>query len=325
MSERGSHVTTHATTFDTAPHEPIASAILRGLCEMPKTLPAALFYDARGAALFEQISDLPEYYLTRTDTAILQQSASVLAELIGPRAVLIEPGSGAATKVRPLLAALHSPLAYVPVDVSREQLMAVAAERAAEFPGIQVMPVWADYTDGITAPSLPDDARRVVFFPGSTIGNLQPDEAIEFLHQMRELAGDTGGMILGVDRRKDVPTLHAAYNDSAGVTAAFNLNMLTHLNREFGGTFDLAHFRHRAFFNESESRIEMHLVSGVAQSVVVLHETIHFAEGESIRTEVSYKYDDALLETVTGEGGWRVSQRFTDDDDRFWVCWLEPM
>lgn len=325
MSERASHVTTHATTFDTQPHEPIANAILRGLGEMQKTLPSALFYDSRGAALFEQISDVPEYYLTRTDTAILQQSASVLAALIGPRAVLIEPGSGAATKVRPLLAALHSPLAYVPVDVSRDQLMAVAAERAAEFPGIQVLPLWADYTDGITVPTLPDDARRVVFFPGSTIGNLQPDEAIEFLRQMRELVGDSGGMILGVDRRKNAETLHAAYNDSAGVTAAFNLNMLTHLNCDFGGTFDLTQFRHRAFFNESESRIEMHLVSSVPQTVVVLNETIQFAAGESIRTEVSYKYDDALLETVTGDGGWRVSQRFTDDDDRFWVCWLEPI
>ncbi len=315
----------HAESLATAPHEPLATAILRGLGDPQKSLPSSLFYDAPGAALFEQISDLPEYYLTRTDTAILQARASALAALIGPHAVLIEPGSGAATKVRPLLAAMHAPLAYVPVDVSRDQLMAVAAVRAAEFAGIQVLPVCADYTEGIALPSLPDTARRVVFFPGSTIGNLDPDEASAFLRQMRELVGDDGGMILGVDRRKDVGTLHAAYNDAAGVTAAFNLNMLTHLNREFGGTFDVTRFRHRAFFNEAESRIEMHLVSTLRQTTDVLRETFDFAAGESIRTEVSYKYDDALLDAVTTDGGWRVAQRFTDAAERFWVVWLEPI
>ncbi len=312
------------TTLESGPSEPIASVILRGLGEPQKWLPSSLFYDATGAALFEQISELPEYYLTRTDTAILEEQAAALAALVGPQAVLIEPGSGAATKVRPLLAALRDPVAYVPVDVSADQLMSVAAERAAEFPAIDVLPVRADYTDGITLPDLPDAARRVVFFPGSTIGNLHPDEASAFLRQMRELAGDDGGMILGVDRRKDVASLHAAYNDAAGVTAAFNLNMLEHLNREFGGNFDLPTFRHRAFFNAAESRIEMHLVSSVAQSVEVLNRRFRFAALETIRTEVSYKYDDALLGRVTADGGWRVVTRFTDRDQRFWVTWLEP-
>jgi dimethylhistidine N-methyltransferase len=308
----------------TEPRESIATAILRGLQSTPRTLPSSLFYDARGASLFERISDLPEYYLTRADTAIMERHAVAMVRHIGPRAVIIEPGSGAATKVRPLLAALAEPLAYVPVDVSREQLSAIASARAAEFPGLDVLPVCADYTEGIPLPPLPADARRVVFFPGSTIGNLHPDEAIAFLRQMRELAGEDGGMLLGVDRRKEEAALHAAYNDAAGVTADFNLNILTHLNREFGGSFDLTGFRHRALFNAAESRIEMHLVSARRQSAEVLRETIHFAAEEFIRTEVSYKYDEALLAAVSSEGGWRVVDRYTDDRERFWEIWLEP-
>lgn len=305
--------------------EPLHLAIVDGLSAEQKTLPASLFYDARGAALFEQISALPEYYLTRTDSAILRDRAPELSALMGPRAALIELGSGAATKVRPLLAAMQEPVAYIPVDVAREQLMDVAAARAREFPAVSVKPVWADYSEGVTLPRLPNDARRVAFFPGSTIGNLHPEEASVFLRSVREIVGPTGGMILGVDRRKDASTLHAAYNDAAGVTAAFNLNMLTHLNREFGGSFDLSQFQHRAFFNDAESRIEMHLESTGAQTVHVLGETFDFAAGETIRTEVSCKYDRPRLEAVTSAGGWRIVQLFTDARDLFWVVWLEPM
>jgi dimethylhistidine N-methyltransferase len=306
-------------------HDPIALAIVEGLSGTPKTLPAALFYDARGAALFERISELPEYYLTRTDTAILETHAADLARLMGPRVALIEPGSGAATKVRPLLAAMQNPVAYVPVDVAREQLMDVAAERALEFPGVDVIPVWSDFTAGMVLPALPAGTRRVVFFPGSTIGNLQPSDASEFLRDVRQLVGEDGGMILGVDRRKNVDVLHAAYNDAAGVTAAFNLNILGHLNRSFGGTFDLSLFRHRAFFNDAESRIEMHLEALVGHTAEVLGEEFHFDAGETIRTEVSCKYDQRLLERVTADGGWRIVQYFTDPQELFWVVWLEPM
>jgi len=189
---------------------------------------------------------------------------------------------------------------------------------------VNVMPVWADYSDGVTLPLLPADARRVVFFPGSTIGNLTFDDASAFLRSVREMVGATGGMVLGVDRRKDIATLHAAYNDAAGVTAAFNLNMLTHLNRDFGGHFDLATFRHRAFFNDAESWIEMHLESTVAQTVRVLGETFDFEAGETIRTEVSCKYDRSRLAAVTAAGGWQIVQLFTDAQELFWVAWLEP-
>ncbi|MDZ7631529.1 MAG: L-histidine N(alpha)-methyltransferase [Gemmatimonadaceae bacterium] len=318
------------TTFVLSPvdqpvFDPLQLSIIEGLRAAQKTLPASLFYDAHGAALFEQISELPEYYLTRTDEAILHARAAELAALMGPRVALIEPGSGAATKVRPLLAALQAPVAYVPVDVAREQLMDVAAARAREFPSVQILPVWADFSLGLVLPSLPDDARRVVFFPGSTIGNLHPHEAGAFLRSVRALVGNGGGMILGVDRRKNPDALHAAYNDAAGVTAAFNLNMLAHLNREHGGTFDLSLFRHQAFFNDADSRIEMHLESLASQRVQVLGEEFSFAAGETIRSEVSYKYDRPRLEALAAEGGWRVAELFTDPEELFWVAWLVPV
>jgi len=310
--------------MNTSVSEPLQATILEGLGAAKKTLPATLFYDARGAKLFEEICELPEYYLTRTDIAILQEHAEDLAALIGKRAALIELGSGAATKVRILLAAMQEPLAYIPIDVAREQLMREAAARAKEFPGIRVLPLWADYSEDLTLPKLPAEARRVAFFPGSTIGNLEPQEASQFLRKVRSLVGPSGAMILGVDRRKNQEVLHAAYNDAAGVTAAFNLNMLAHLNREFGGKFDLAKFRHVAFFNDQESRIEMHLESLVAQKVQVAGESFQFTAGETIRTEVSYKYDLPRLEAVTGKGGWRIEKLFTDQEERFWVAWLRP-
>jgi L-histidine N-alpha-methyltransferase len=303
---------------------PLRAAILDGMRATPKTLPATLFYDERGAALFEQICTLPEYYLTRTEESILGANATAIAALMGPHVALIELGSGAATKVRPLLAAMQQPLAYIPVDVSREQLMDVAAERAREFPQLQVMPVWADYTTGVTLPDLPTGARRVAFFPGSTIGNLHPDEASAFLRTVRDMVGGDGGMVLGVDLRKDSAVLDAAYNDTAGVTAAFNLNMLAHLNREFDGDFDLSAFRHEAHFNPAESRIEMHLQAVVATTVRLAGDEFYVAEGESIRTEVSYKYDRARLDAVARDGGWRVEHLFTDDRNWFWVAWLRP-
>ncbi|MCU0636861.1 MAG: L-histidine N(alpha)-methyltransferase [Gemmatimonadaceae bacterium] len=297
---------------------------LDGLAGDPKTLPPALFYDARGAALFEDITRLPEYYLSRAEGEILEREARTLAALIGPRALIIEPGSGAARKVRPILAALDAPVAYVPIDVSREQLHAVAAEREAEFPGLRVLPVRGDFTHPLTLPTLPAARRRVVFFPGSTIGNLHPHEASAFLRNMRAIAGDEGALLLGVDRRKDPRVLHAAYNDAAGVTAEFNLNALRHLNRDYGATFDLARFRHRACFADAESRIEMHLEAIVPHTVLMGEHAFAFAAGETIRTEVSYKYDRPRLEAVVAAGGWRLDRLFTDSAARFWTAWLVP-
>lgn len=315
--------------ISTARHDATLSAslkreVLDGLRATPKTLPAALFYDARGAALFEEITQLPEYYLTRSEHEILEKHAANLAALVGPNAALIEFGSGAALKVRYLLSALTNAAAYVPMDVSREQLYEVAAERSLEFPDVPIMPVWADYHEPFTLPDLAPDVRRVGFFPGSTIGNMEPEQASEFLLRIRETVGDNGGLILGVDRRKDPRILHAAYNDKAGVTAEFNLNVLSHLNREYDATFSKAAFRHRAFFNDAASRIEMHLEAVTAQHVRVSGQSVNFAVGETVRTEYSYKYDRKMLDAVVSAGGFKVVELFTDQRQWFWLAWLEP-
>ena len=302
----------------------IRAEVLRALLDTPKTLPPKLFYDRAGARLFEAICELPEYYLTRTELGILERRAGEIASLCGDRAALIEYGSGAGTKVLTLLDALVNPSAYVPVDISMEQLATVAAERARQYPHLRVAPVNADYTTRFTLPALPDDARRVAFFPGSTIGNLHPAEATAFLHRIRMTVGPNGALILGVDRRKDSHVLHAAYNDAAGVTAAFNLNLLTRLNRELNATFDLSTFRHWAHFNDDASRIEMHLESTIEQQVCVGGASIMFDRGETILTECSYKYDLEMLEDVIRPAGFKVQELWTDERDWFWVGFFTP-
>ena len=302
----------------------IRAEVLRGLLGDPKTLPPKLFYDRAGARLFEAICELPEYYLTRTELSILRRRAADIAELCGEHTALIEYGSGAGVKVRLLLDELRNPAAYVPVDISMEQLTAVAAERARQYPHLRGAPVFADYTTRFSLPPLPDDTRRVAFFPGSTIGNLHPAEATAFLHRIRSTIGPRGALILGVDRRKDEGVLHAAYNDAAGVTAAFNLNLLTRLNRELNATFDLTTFRHWASFNDEASRVEMHLESTIDQRVCVAGAAIEFERGETILTECSYKYDLPFLEAVVRPAGFTIQELWTDERDWFWVGFLVP-
>ena len=302
--------------------DPVAVEIRAGLRGAPKTLPPKLFYDATGAALFERICELDEYYLTRTELAILRAHVGEIAAFAGPDCALVEYGSGAGVKVRLLLDALERPAAYVPIDISREQLARVAGELAAHYPDVPILPVCADYTAPLVIPDLPQRARRVAFFPGSTIGNFHPTEASAFLRRVRRTLGTDGLLVLGVDRRKDAATLNAAYDDALGVTAAFNLNMLARLDREYGGDFDLARFRHRACFNDEASRVEMHLVSTVEQRVRVAGETFHFYAGESIWTESSYKYDRPRLDALAAAAGFAVARLWTDADDRFWVAAL---
>lgn len=302
----------------------LRAEVLRGLVNRPKSLPPKLFYDRTGARLFEEICELPEYYLTRTELSILERRAPEIARRCGEHVALIEYGSGAGVKVRLLLDELRNPAAYVPVDISMEQLSAVAAERARQYPHLRVAPVCADYTARFSVPALPAGARRVAFFPGSTIGNLHPAEATAFLRRIRSTVGPDGALILGVDRRKDVGVLHAAYNDSSGVTAAFNLNVLARLNREFGATFDLTAFRHRAGFNDAASRIEMHLESLVDQRAFVAGVPVDFERGETILTECSYKYDRPFLEDVVRAAGFTIEQLWTDERDWFWVGFLVP-
>jgi dimethylhistidine N-methyltransferase len=298
---------------------------LAGLSAVPKTLPPKLFYDETGARLFEEICLLPEYYLTRTELSILRKGVAEIAQLAGPRAALIEYGSGAGIKVRLLLDALENPAAYVAVDISEQQLARVTADLRAQYPGVQVAGVAADYTRPVPLPALPHDARRVAFFPGSTIGNFHPAEAAAFLTRMRRTVGPGGAVILGVDRRKDVAVLDAAYDDAAGVTAEFNRNVLRRLNRDLGSDFDLSAFRHEAFFNDEASRVEMHLVSQREQTVHVDNRTIRFAKGETIWTESSYKYDEDRLNELAAAAGLQVTRLWTDPCDWFWIAFLEGL
>lgn len=302
----------------------LQASVMHGLQSAAKSLPPALFYDAAGAALFEQICEQPEYYPTRTELAILDRHAADLAAHAGPRVALVEYGSGAGTKVRYLLDALDRPVAYVPVDVSAEQLVEVAAERAEQYPSLRIAPVCADYTRPFALPDLTGASRRVAFFPGSTIGNFHPDDAAAFLRSVRHTVGDDGGLILGVDRRKDPAVLHAAYNDRAGITAEFNLNMLARLNRELDADFDLDAFRHVAFFNDAESRIEMHLESTTDQTVQVDGVEIAFEAGETIHTECSYKYDEPRLTALLESCGFSIRALYSDDRDYFWEAWITP-
>ena len=296
--------------------------VLRGLRAPRKTLPPKLFYDDRGARLFEEISKLPEYYPTRTEVEILRAHMPDIARLAGPSCAVIEYGSGAGVKTRLLLDALK-PVSYTAIEISEKQLLGVTKRLAAAYPDVEMHPVNADYTRPVTLPPLPRHERRLAFFPGSTIGNFHPDQATAFLRNVRALVGERGAMVLGADRRKDKKVLEAAYNDAAGVTAAFNLNMLARLNREMESQFDLERFRHVAFFNDDKSRIEMHLESVLDQTVMVAAESIHFDKGETIWTESSYKYDESRLASVVEAAGFRVRQLFSDSEKRFWVVYLE--
>ena len=297
--------------------------ILEGLRANFKTLPPKLFYDRRGAELFEKICELPEYYLTRSELEILRAHASDIATLAGARCAVIEYGSGAGTKARLLLDALESPVAYVPVDISRAQLVQVASSMSADYPRLAVTPVCADYTSRFELPDiLPRELKRLAFFPGSTIGNFHPEEAVEFLKRIRELVARDGAMVLGVDRRKSTAVLNAAYNDSAGITAEFNLNILRNLNRDLRAEFDLESFQHVAFFNEAQSRIEMHLKSKRDQTVCIAGEALHFAKNETIWTESSYKYSRDALEKLLSASGFKAEKLWTDNEERFWVAYL---
>ena len=306
--------------------ERLRREIHAGLRADPKTLPPKLFYDETGARLFEEITRLEEYYVTRTERAIMDAHAAEIAQLIGPNAVLIEPGSGEALKVRVLLDHLERPAAYVPIDISAEQLARVAGELMEEYETLDVIPLEADFTRGLDLPELPASvrqARRVAFFPGSTIGNLHPPQAVALLREIARVVGDGGGLLLGVDLRKDPTILHAAYNDTHRVTAAFNKNALVRLNREFGADFDVDRFRHYAYYNPVANRVEMHLVSLETHAVVVDGERFQFEQGEPIWTESSYKYSPAELEGCAREAGLVLRKMWLDRRRWFMVAFFE--
>ena len=291
---------------------------LEGLTQTPKTLSPKYFYDAAGSDLFEQITLLPEYYPTRTELGILRDRGPDIAALIPEGAALVEFGAGATTKVR-LLLQNCSFAAYVPVDISGEYLSQQASGLREDFPDLAVHPVTADFTQGFGLPVDIRDMPKVGFFPGSTLGNFEPREASRFLRRAGEILGRGAVMILGVDLEKDERALHAAYNDAAGVTAKFNLNLLVRMNRELGTNFDPSSFTHRAIYNRQQHRIEMHLYSRKAQKVRLCGRTIAFAAGESIHTENSYKYSVLRLGALARASGWRLDASWTDAKDMFSV------
>lgn len=294
------------------PADDLQAEVLSHLSQSPKLLPCKLFYDQRGSQLFDQICELQEYYPTRTETAIMRDYLRAIIEKIGYRALLIELGSGSSTKTDILLEHMHEPAGYVPIEISREHLRQSANRLASKYPALPVLPVCADYLQDFTVPKSPRaQARRVVYFPGSTIGNFHEAEAKRFLRRIAKLAGPGGGLLIGVDLRKDASMLVPAYDDAKGVTAEFNLNMLHRINRELAGDFAVDQFAHEARWNDAMGRIEMHLVSLRHQTASVAGQMFSFQAGESIRTECSYKH------TLAGFA--KLAEDFTVD-----TVWTDP-
>ncbi len=308
-------------TLTERPTDHFQADVLDGLSRSRKRLPAKYFYDTAGSQLFDAITELPEYYPTRTELCILRARAGEMARQCGPQCLLIELGAGSLSKVRLLLDQLDRPAGYVPIDVSGDHLCAAAAALADDYPALEVVPVVADFSRDFALPSLPA-ARRVVYFPGSTIGNFDSLEADALLRRMARIVGPGGGLLLGVDLRKNVTVLERAYNDRAGVTAAFNRNLLVRINREFDADFDPAAFRHVAFYNRERSRIEMHLLSLAEQRVQIGEAVFEFRAGESIHTENSYKYDVAEFAGKAAECGLRLDATWTDARNYFAVLYL---
>jgi len=303
--------------------EEFAHDLVDGLQRKLKRIPCKYFYDARGSELFDRICRLPEYYQTRTEMALLRDHAGEIARLMGRNVELVEFGAGSLAKVRILLDALETPQSYVPIDISGEYLLDVAVGLEEDYPDMTLRPVIADFTQAIDLPAKEAAvSRRVGFFPGSTIGNFTRDAAVSFLKNAARTLGG-GGLLIGTDLVKDPSLLHAAYNDSSGVTAAFNKNLLLRANRELGANFDLNNFAHYASYNALQMRIEMYLVSLVRQTVRVAGETLRFGQGEAIHTEDSHKYTIESFTELAVEAGFAPRKSWTDANRLFAIHWLE--
>lgn len=313
---------------DRQPGEGLLIDALSGLSKSPKRLSSKYFYDARGSELFERICEQSEYYPTRTELAIMRDHVPAIAAALGPNVRLVEYGSGSGLKTRLLLRNLESPVAYVPVEISRSALAESVPRLEREFPRIEMLPVCADFTQPVKLPRAARAPRQtVVYFPGSTLGNFAPDDALRLLRQMRNEAGQgggvlDGGVLIGIDLVKDRAVLEAAYNDAAGVTAEFTLNLLVRMNHELGTDFDLAAFRHRARWHPLAERIETHIVSRREQDVHIDGRTFHFAEREAMRVELSCKYTLDSFAHLAARAGLRVAQVWTDPAWQFSVQWL---
>ncbi len=299
------------------------SDVVAGLSSEPRTLPCKYFYDARGAALFQKICELPEYYITRTEIDILDRHRAEIAAHLGANIELIGLGTGAGTKTRILIEALEKPAVYIPVDISEKQLRQSTGLFRQIFPTLEILPVCADYLQPFDLPSPRHKAaRNIVYFPGSTIGNFDPIGATEFLQRVVDLCGRDGGLLIGVDLRKDRHVIEAAYNDKAGITAQFNLNLLVRANREIGADFDLRHWRHCANYNSSNGRIEMYLISEADQRVRIEDRQFNFRTGERILTEYSYKHTRESFAALAANAGFDFQKMWTDQVALFGVFYF---
>ena len=317
MADGATIASTHRATRDAAGE---VDEVLHGLTAAQKRIAPKYFYDERGSELFDRICELPEYYPTRTELAVMREHVADIANIVGPRASVIEFGAGSTLKIRLLLDHLIDPVAYIPVDISSDYMLKQAAALAHDHPDLQIAPVCADFMQPFKLPALDvAPARNLVFFPGSTIGNFSRRQALDLLEVMAFEAHHDGLLLIGVDLRKDLARLHAAYNDRAGVTAEFNLNVLARLNRELGADFDLNAFRHEAVYDVNRGRIEMRLVSTQAQRVTLAGKSIDFARGEYIITEYSHKYSVEEFRTLARQAGFSPTRVWCDAERLFSV------
>ena len=292
--------------------------VLQGLSHRPASIPPKYFYDIKGSKLFDQITRLPEYYPTRTETAILMQNAADIAAHVGTGNLLVEPGGGSCEKVHILLEGLQ-PCAYVPMDISRDHLQLAAEELAIAYPWLEIHAACTDFTRHMSLPTALPAGKHVAFFPGSSIGNFRPEDAVVFLQSIAELVGPGGFLLIGVDLKKDKSVLQAAYDDRQGVTARFNLNLLERINRELGADFHLDNWAHQALYNEELGRIEMHLIATTEQSVQIHGQNFQFEQGETIHTENSYKYSSDEFVQLAARAGFISDKLWIDDDQLFSV------
>lgn len=309
---------------DSMSFSPLAEELFLGLSAKNKYINPKFFYNEKGSQLFDEITRTKEYYPTRTEKKVLDAYANDIAECVGPDAILIEPGAGACEKVKHLLPAVR-PHAYVPQDISAEFLQKTADNLKEKYDWLHIFPLVGDFAEGLNISRPLPSGRKVVFYPGSTIGNFLPSDAEKFLRQLHDVVGHDGGVIIGVDLQKDPEILNAAYNDKAGVTAEFNLNILDHANNLLNADFDLNAFKHLAFYNEHKSRIEMHLVSRQNQTVQCQGKNLFFAESEKIHTEFSYKYTVDSFAELAAKAGFTLSKSWLDTDKLFSVHYLTVM
>ena len=308
-------------------HPPLANLqqeVVSGLSQHPKTLSPKFFYDEMGSKLFDAITELPEYYPSRTEIKILQQHGDEMAELLGKGCLLLELGSGSSQKIRTLLDVLQ-PAAYVPMDISKEHLIDAASRLAIDYPELDIHASCADYSGDFELPYCPEKLPRAAFFPGSSIGNFEPTAAQNLLGRVAQLLGSGSRLLIGVDLEKQQDLLYAAYNDAQGVTAEFNLNVLRRINRELSADFELGNFSHEAVYNNDEHRVEMHLFSDCRQTVEIDKQFFDFAEGESIHTESSYKYTPERFQQLAKDAGYELEKTWIDEDSLFSVHCLRAI